>query len=640
MHCSKVAEGLYVSGAAVAQDRAILAAHGITHVVNCVGALYPEYHKHDGVAYKTLWLQDTPQEDITCVLYDAFDFIDDARVGSAAGISAAAPVGGCSSSSSGGGRVLVHCSQGVSRSTSIAIGYMMYRSGGSYQEVYGAVRALRGVTSPNVGFMCQLINWAKRRQQPPGCARVYRIAPHCPDSPTYLVPKAVSPKPGCSHADVAALDSPGCVVVHLPHSLYVWRGSSCPGVVADAGLRAAAALVRYEGAPQPQLVQQGEEPQDFMAAFNRSSSTKSGSAQPDGTAAAGDANGTAAAGMQLAAGGEHCDASLARAEAAAVAEVAPCSPLQGASSGAETCLHATADAWLGQLDSSCALKASSGSGNSSSRSAQTCPPATAGVWLGQQDSSCALNAGSSSSSSSSNSSGSSSSSSAQICPPAAAGVWLGQQAGSCALNASSSSSSSGNSACTSTQHLLAEPLPGADGDCCAALSSCSSSAHVVTASRSSSCSSCNTALSCLTGSTSAATAFDSLVSSSSTSDELPAQLVTDAAAYNSSSSSSSSSSGLYLSSTSAAAGPPERAEMLPSDHAADTGTSSSSAASTLLRMPASRAAAACIEYAEFPAAGRRKSSQTHGPSRKGKASSRPQLIRYYAACALVNRLGE
>jgi dual specificity MAP kinase phosphatase len=36
----------------------------------------------------------------------------------------------------------------------------MWKTGGTYDEVYQAVRALRGVTSPNVGFMCQLINWA------------------------------------------------------------------------------------------------------------------------------------------------------------------------------------------------------------------------------------------------------------------------------------------------------------------------------------------------------------------------------------------------------------------------------------------------------------------------------------------------
>ncbi|KAF6262347.1 hypothetical protein COO60DRAFT_1699341 [Scenedesmus sp. NREL 46B-D3] len=361
MQCSKVADGLYVSGAAVAQDRAILAAHGITHIVNCVGALYPEYFKDDGVVYKTLWLQDTPHEDITCVLYDTFDFIEDARVGSNNSISAAAPAAGsdgygiiaaqrqhslqvaasqlqlqqlpgcelgsspspqqphhqqpeCSAaecgtaasaavvaassaskaraaaggygSSSGagaGGRVLVHCSQGVSRSTTIAIAYLMWKTGCSYDEVYQAVRTLRGVTSPNVGFMCQLINWAKRRQRPPGGARIYRIAPHSPDNAMYLVPKPVNPKPGCSHADWTALDSRGCFVVHLPHSLYVWRGRDCIGGMADAGWRAAAALVRYEGAPQPQLVRQGEEPVDFLAALDPGSSTNSGSAQTAGS---------------------------------------------------------------------------------------------------------------------------------------------------------------------------------------------------------------------------------------------------------------------------------------------------------------------------------------------------------------------
>lgn len=59
----QVADGLYVSGAAVAQDRAILAENSITHVVNCVGALYQEYFKNDGIAYKTLWLQGERSQD-------------------------------------------------------------------------------------------------------------------------------------------------------------------------------------------------------------------------------------------------------------------------------------------------------------------------------------------------------------------------------------------------------------------------------------------------------------------------------------------------------------------------------------------------------------------------------------------------
>ena len=102
--------GVYVSGEGVARNRATLDEHGITHVINCVGFLIPDYFAPD-LVYKTLWLQDTPNEDITCVLYDCFDFIGAAL--------------------EGGGRVLVHCSQGVSRSASVVISYLMWRHGGA-----------------------------------------------------------------------------------------------------------------------------------------------------------------------------------------------------------------------------------------------------------------------------------------------------------------------------------------------------------------------------------------------------------------------------------------------------------------------------------------------------------------------------
>lgn len=58
---------------------------------------------------------DTPAEDILCVLYDTFEFVDRALAGA--------------------GRVLVHCSQGVSRSATLAIAYLMWKNKGSYDEV-------------------------------------------------------------------------------------------------------------------------------------------------------------------------------------------------------------------------------------------------------------------------------------------------------------------------------------------------------------------------------------------------------------------------------------------------------------------------------------------------------------------------
>ena len=53
------------------------------------------------------------------------------------------------------GRVLIHCSQGVSRSTTLLIAFLMWRSDQAYDEVFQQVKAARGVANPNIGFICQ-----------------------------------------------------------------------------------------------------------------------------------------------------------------------------------------------------------------------------------------------------------------------------------------------------------------------------------------------------------------------------------------------------------------------------------------------------------------------------------------------------
>jgi hypothetical protein len=52
--------------------------------------------------------------------------------------------------------VLVHCSQGVSRSATLAIAYLMWKRGAGYDDVFREVKAARGVTNPNIGFICQV----------------------------------------------------------------------------------------------------------------------------------------------------------------------------------------------------------------------------------------------------------------------------------------------------------------------------------------------------------------------------------------------------------------------------------------------------------------------------------------------------
>lgn len=54
------------------------------------------------------------------------------------------------------GRVLIHCSQGVSRSTTLLIAFLMWRSDQAYDEIFQQVKASRGVANPNIGFICQV----------------------------------------------------------------------------------------------------------------------------------------------------------------------------------------------------------------------------------------------------------------------------------------------------------------------------------------------------------------------------------------------------------------------------------------------------------------------------------------------------
>lgn len=55
-----------------------------------------------------------------------------------------------------GGRVLLHCSQGVSRSAALAIAHLMWTSGLPFEKALEAVKAKRGIVNPNINFTCQV----------------------------------------------------------------------------------------------------------------------------------------------------------------------------------------------------------------------------------------------------------------------------------------------------------------------------------------------------------------------------------------------------------------------------------------------------------------------------------------------------
>ena len=62
----------------------------------------------------------------------------------------------------GGGRALVHCAAGISRSSTIVLAYLVARRGYTLREAFEHVHARRFVVWPNAGFMEALIQLERR----------------------------------------------------------------------------------------------------------------------------------------------------------------------------------------------------------------------------------------------------------------------------------------------------------------------------------------------------------------------------------------------------------------------------------------------------------------------------------------------
>lgn len=132
--CSEIIDNfLYLAGDLVARNEQQLKEVGITHVVNCAADYSEDYFKDKGITYKSYHLKDHVHENIECVFYDAIDFIKSAK--------------------SQGGKVLVHCVQGISRSATIVIAYMIFSTRMTYEECFNLCRTRRPCANPNMAFI-------------------------------------------------------------------------------------------------------------------------------------------------------------------------------------------------------------------------------------------------------------------------------------------------------------------------------------------------------------------------------------------------------------------------------------------------------------------------------------------------------
>ncbi|XP_067676676.1 dual specificity protein phosphatase 14-like [Haliotis asinina] len=136
---AKITDSLFLSSAAAVRGDRVVGL-GITHIINCTMDV-PNLNVAN-VECIQIHVDDTPSARLSLYFDRCSDKIDQiARRG---------------------GRALVHCVAGVSRSASLCIAYLMKHHHMSLRQAYWHVRARRSVIHPNFGFWRQLIDFERR----------------------------------------------------------------------------------------------------------------------------------------------------------------------------------------------------------------------------------------------------------------------------------------------------------------------------------------------------------------------------------------------------------------------------------------------------------------------------------------------
>eukprot|EP00443_Scrippsiella_acuminata_P048912 CAMPEP_0115187290 /NCGR_PEP_ID=MMETSP0270-20121206/10419_1 /TAXON_ID=71861 /ORGANISM="Scrippsiella trochoidea, Strain CCMP3099" /LENGTH=821 /DNA_ID=CAMNT_0002600437 /DNA_START=121 /DNA_END=2586 /DNA_ORIENTATION=+ len=261
--CSEIVPGkLFISSFVVAGDLEKLKAQGITHIVNTAGDIcesrFPEHFQ-----YLTYYLKDTNNEEISLLFYKTLSWIQSAI--------------------ESGGRVLVHCREGVSRSATMIIAYLMWRFNLSFDAAHERIRKARPICNPNTGFTCQLLMLGKKLgasgckahlaepAEKPGPAEtpaLFRVAPYHPREPFLLLVPADPARP--------LLDPRFGWVVQQGSSLQLWLGSQVPDdkAVREAVSQHVGWLETFEQRVCTLTVaEEGQEPAEFWRALGVASGT-------------------------------------------------------------------------------------------------------------------------------------------------------------------------------------------------------------------------------------------------------------------------------------------------------------------------------------------------------------------------------
>jgi len=127
---------LFLGSRKARTDKQVLTELGIKHVLDlsCM-----ENIKFDGIEYKSIAVDDNASSDLYAAFEGCINYLNNAK--------------------EKGEHVLVHCNQGISRSATIILAYLIMNQNMSLHSAWLYLKQRRRIIRPNDGFLSQLIKW-------------------------------------------------------------------------------------------------------------------------------------------------------------------------------------------------------------------------------------------------------------------------------------------------------------------------------------------------------------------------------------------------------------------------------------------------------------------------------------------------
>ena len=133
--CDCIVDGLYISGEKSSSDLPLLLKLGITHIVNMNASSSPLYFPEE-FTYYSVHLTDSVFENLDDEFWSAVAFTNEAI--------------------KNGGKVLIHCRKGISRSAALCLAYLIQYKNMTFSAAMEVLRRARPCIDINKGFAHQI----------------------------------------------------------------------------------------------------------------------------------------------------------------------------------------------------------------------------------------------------------------------------------------------------------------------------------------------------------------------------------------------------------------------------------------------------------------------------------------------------